>query len=121
MREDWFAEYPLKSKLIVDSEHRPKYLSSKQWKELELEHDLPFPENYVMFHERISRFKRRTGFPEKGHCTIMVTHGFVVREMCWRMNQIPSIMGEVPYCGYAVFTHDGQTESLVKAKLLGLC
>jgi hypothetical protein len=63
MREDWFSEYPLRSKLIFDSQHGPKYLTVGQWKEQPLEGDLPFPENYVMFHERIGRFKRKTGFP----------------------------------------------------------
>lgn len=70
-----------------------------------------------MFHNRIGKFKTKQQFPNKGHCIIMVTHGFVVREICWRMNQVPQIVREVPYCGYAVFTHDGQQEVLLKAKL----
>lgn len=85
MREDWFKEYPLKS-LIYDGEYRSKYIRSKSWREEPMEGRFPFPENYVMFHERMSKYKSNLKFPEEGKCILVVTHGFVVREMCWRMN-----------------------------------
>lgn len=52
-----------------------------------------------------------------GEALLVVTHGFVVREMCWRMNQMPNILAEIPYCGYAAFSHDGSRDTLLKAKL----
>lgn len=48
---------------------------------------------------------------------MIVTHGFVVRDMCWRMNHVPNILAEIPYCGYAAFKNDGRQETLIKAKL----
>ena len=61
-----------------------------------------------MFHHRVGKFQEKLTFPEAGECRIYVTHGFVVREMCWRMQQIPNIMGEVKYCGYAAFGREGK-------------
>jgi broad specificity phosphatase PhoE len=82
-----------------------------------MEEKFPFPENYVMFHHRVGKYKEKLRFPPTGEATIIVTHGFVVREMCWRMNQVPNIMAEVPYCGYAAFLHDGKQDVLLKARL----
>ena len=70
-----------------------------------------------MFHQRVGKYKDGLQFPQKGEATLIVTHGFIVRQMCWRMNQIPNIMREVPYCGYAAFSNDGSQDKLLKAKL----
>lgn len=48
-----------------------------------------FPENYVKFHFRVGNFKKYLRFPDEGTCTLVVTHGFVVRELCFTMNQLP--------------------------------
>lgn len=56
MREDWYKDYPLEN-LIFDGEFKAKYISAEKWKEEELKGKLPFPENYVLFHERMSKFK----------------------------------------------------------------
>ena len=37
--------------------------------------------------------------------------------MCWRMNQVPNIMAEVPYCGYGAFRNNGTRDILLRAKL----
>jgi broad specificity phosphatase PhoE len=73
-----------------------------------MEEKHPFPENYVMFHHRVGRFRQKLRFPTKGECLLIVTHGFVVRELCWRMNQIPDYSAEIKYCGFAAFKHDGK-------------
>lgn len=70
-----------------------------------------------MFHQRVGEYKEKMTYPEPGEVTLIVTHGFVVREMCWRMNQVPNIMSEVPYCGYAVFVHKNNQDVLLRAKL----
>ena len=103
--------------MIFDGEYRGKYIDQHRWKENKLEKKLPCPENYVMFHERIGRYKDEIEFPQKGEATLIVTHGFVVREMVWRMNQVPNIMKEVPYCGYGAFRNDGKQDYLLRAKL----
>jgi broad specificity phosphatase PhoE len=66
-------------KLIYDGDHKEKYIKKDSWNELALEEPLPFPENYVMFHERIGRYKDKLVFPPEGQCTLVITHGFVVR------------------------------------------
>jgi hypothetical protein len=70
-----------------------------------------------MFHERVGQYKQELKFPVEGCAVLVVTHGFVVREMCWRMNQVPNILAEIPYCGYAAFSHNGKQDILLKAKL----
>lgn len=116
MREDWFKEYPVHN-LIFDGVHRQQYIREDSWKVVQSKIYLPFPENYVMFHKRVGQYKDKLKFPDPAECILVVTHGFVVREMCWRMNQVPNIFTEVPYCGFAAFTNDGKQDILVKAKL----
>ena len=70
-----------------------------------------------MFHERIGKYKDKLEFPPSREATLVVTHGFVVREMCWRMNQVPDILKEVPYCGYGAFGNDGRKGILLRARL----
>lgn len=57
MREDWFKNYPLEN-LIFDGEHRDKYIDAKLWEEEPLQAKFPFPENYVLFHERMGKYKQ---------------------------------------------------------------
>jgi broad specificity phosphatase PhoE len=78
MREDWFGKYPLDS-LIFDTPHLAKYVSPAGWKQEELDQPHPCPENYVMFHNRIGKYRSKLAFPRDGECLLLVTHGFVVR------------------------------------------
>ncbi len=70
-----------------------------------------------MFHQRVGNYKNELKFPPAGCARLIVTHGFVVREMCWRMSQVPNILAEIPYCGFAAFTNNGYQDILLKAKL----
>jgi len=70
-----------------------------------------------MFHERVGEYKKKMNYPSAGEASLIVTHGFVVREMCWRMHQVPNIMSEVPYCGYAAFVNNKDRDVLLRAKL----
>lgn len=116
MREDWFKSYPLDS-LIFDSPNLTKYVSSNNWKEEKLEQPHPCPENYVMFHNRIGKYRTKLAYPQEGECLLLITHGFVVRELCWRMNQVPNYAAEIKYCGYAVYKNKGDHEILLKSRL----
>lgn len=78
MREDWFSSYPLNS-LIFDTPNIEKYVKRENWKEEKLENPHPCPENYVMFHNRIGKYREKLTFPKEGECKLLVTHGFVVR------------------------------------------
>ena len=102
MREDWFSHYPLNS-LIFDSQNRQKYINMESWKQKKLDNSHNFPENYVMFHNRIGKYRSKLAFPSEGQSLVLVTHGFVVRELCWRMNQIANYAAQIKYCGYAVY------------------
>jgi broad specificity phosphatase PhoE len=78
MREDWFPTYPLDS-LIFDTAHIAKYVDRRGWKEVKLDQPHPCPENYVLFHNRIGKYREKLTFPLEGECLLLITHGFVVR------------------------------------------
>ena len=96
MREDWF-----------DSGHAGKYVRMGEWEEEPAEKRYECPENYVMFHRRIGDYRKGLKFPKEGECTILVTHGLVLRELCWRMHQVADYSAEIKYCGYAVYAQKG--------------
>jgi hypothetical protein len=62
MREDWFSKYPLDS-LVFDTPHISKYFNTANWKEKKLDVPHPCPENYVMFHNRIGKYRGNLAFP----------------------------------------------------------
>ena len=106
MREDWFKKYPLDD-LIFDSGHAGKYVRMGEWEEEPAERRYECPENYVMFHRRIGEYRKGLKFPKEGECTILVTHGLVLSELCWRMHQVADYSAEIKYCGYAVYAQKG--------------
>lgn len=71
----------------------------------------------MKFHNRVANFKKELKFPPQNICLLIVTHGFVVRELCFTMNQLPRYQNEIKYCGYAAYKQMEQGELLVKSKL----
>ena len=70
-----------------------------------------------MFHERLGRFHQTLKTPPEGECLLYVTHGFVVREVCWRMDELVKLTGEVKYCGFAAFGRQGERSILHRSHL----
>lgn len=118
LREDWYSEYPM-DKLIYHTDHLNKYLDTvptftdvyKQSKYKD------FPENYIKFHLRVSNFKKQLKFPEEGTCLLIVTHGFVVRELSFTMNELPRYQNEIKYCGYVAYRKSNDGEVIIRSRL----
>jgi hypothetical protein len=66
----------------------------------------------------VTNFKKTLLYPKENEAIVYITHGFVVRELCWRMNQVPDYRDQIKFCGYAIYQNPtGNKDILLKSRL----